>query len=115
MRFTDLFVRRPVLAVVVNLVILIAVIYLPTKVGGWEHIFDAAKTKMATPKADGKPTGAFVPGPTTTWAYATLGLGSALAAERLRTVRELGYTEGWRMVAPDNIASLRTLRRTGLL
>jgi GNAT superfamily N-acetyltransferase len=42
------------------------------------------------------------------------GLGSALAAERLRTVRELGYTEGWRMVAPDNIASLRTLRRTGL-
>jgi GNAT superfamily N-acetyltransferase len=42
------------------------------------------------------------------------GLGSALAAERLRTARELGFTEGWRMVAPDNIASLRTLRRTGL-
>lgn len=42
------------------------------------------------------------------------GLGSALAAERLRTARELGYAEGWRMVAPDNIASLRTLRRTGL-
>jgi GNAT superfamily N-acetyltransferase len=42
------------------------------------------------------------------------GLGSALAAERLRTARELGATEGWRMVAPDNTASLRTLRRTGL-
>jgi GNAT superfamily N-acetyltransferase len=42
------------------------------------------------------------------------GLGSALAAERLRTARELGFTEGWRMVAPDNIASLRTLRRAGL-
>lgn len=42
------------------------------------------------------------------------GLGSALAAERLRTARELGFTEGWRMVAPDNIASLRTLRRIGL-
>jgi GNAT superfamily N-acetyltransferase len=42
------------------------------------------------------------------------GLGSSLAAERLRTARELGFTEGWRMVAPDNIASLRTLRRTGL-
>jgi GNAT superfamily N-acetyltransferase len=42
------------------------------------------------------------------------GLGSALAGERLRTARELGFTEGWRMVAPDNIASLRTLRRTGL-
>jgi GNAT superfamily N-acetyltransferase len=42
------------------------------------------------------------------------GLGSALAAERLRAARELGFAEGWRMVAPDNIASLRTLRRTGL-
>jgi GNAT superfamily N-acetyltransferase len=42
------------------------------------------------------------------------GLGSALAAARLLTARELGYTEGWRMVAPDNIASLRTLRRAGL-
>jgi ribosomal protein S18 acetylase RimI-like enzyme len=42
------------------------------------------------------------------------GLGSALAAERLRTAGELGFTEGWRMVAPDNVASLRTLRRTGL-
>jgi GNAT superfamily N-acetyltransferase len=42
------------------------------------------------------------------------GLGSALAAERLRTARDLGYAEGWRMVAPDNIASLRTLRRSGL-
>ena len=42
------------------------------------------------------------------------GLGSALAAERLRTARELGFSEGWRMVAPDNVASLRTLRRTGL-
>ena len=42
------------------------------------------------------------------------GFGSALAAERLRTARELGFTEGWRMVAPDNVASLRTLRRSGL-
>ena len=42
------------------------------------------------------------------------GLGSALAAARLRTARELGFTEGWRMVAPENVASLRTLRRTGL-
>lgn len=41
------------------------------------------------------------------------GLGSALAAERLRTARELGRTEGWRMIAPSNTASLRTLRRSG--
>jgi SSS family solute:Na+ symporter len=64
----------------IYLVILIAIVYLPTKVGGWEHIFDAAKDKMAAPnKVDGKPTGAFVPGAAQTWAYATLGLGSALA------------------------------------
>ena len=41
------------------------------------------------------------------------GLGSALAAERLRTARELGRTEGWRMITPSNTASLRTLRRSG--
>lgn len=64
----------------IYLVILIAIVYLPTKVGGWEHIFDAAKEKMAAPnKVDGKPTGAYIPGATQTWAYATLGLGSALA------------------------------------
>ena len=41
------------------------------------------------------------------------GVGSALAAERLRAARELGRTEGWRMIAPDNTASLRVLRRSG--
>jgi GNAT superfamily N-acetyltransferase len=41
------------------------------------------------------------------------GLGSALAAERLRAARELGRTEGWRMIRPDNTASLRTLGRSG--
>ena len=41
------------------------------------------------------------------------GVGSALAAERLRAARELGRTEGWRMITPGNTASLRTLRRSG--
>ena len=41
------------------------------------------------------------------------GLGSALAAERLRAARELGRSEGWRMITPDNTASLRTLERSG--
>jgi GNAT superfamily N-acetyltransferase len=41
------------------------------------------------------------------------GLGSALAAERLRVAHTLGRTEGWRMITPDNTASLRTLRRSG--
>ncbi len=41
------------------------------------------------------------------------GVGSALAAERLRIARVLGRTEGWRMITPDNTASLRTLHRSG--
>ncbi|HET8601774.1 MAG TPA: sodium:solute symporter [Segeticoccus sp.] len=64
----------------IYLVIIVAVIYLPAKVGGWTHIFDAAQQKMATPNpTTGKPTGAFIPTPAQFWAYATLGLGSALA------------------------------------
>ena len=40
------------------------------------------------------------------------GLGSALASERLRAARGLGRTEAWRMITPDNTASLGTLRRS---
>src|SRR6478672_8506937 len=35
--------------ILIYLVIIVAVIYLPSKVGGWTHVFDAAKDKMATP------------------------------------------------------------------
>jgi solute:Na+ symporter, SSS family len=64
----------------IYLVIIVAVIYLPAKVGGWTHVFDAAQAKMATPNpTTGKPTGAFIPTSQQFWAYATLGLGSALA------------------------------------
>ena len=69
----------------IYLVIIVAIIYLPHKFGGWEHIFGAAQDKMAsTNPATGKPTGSFIPGPGSDvapgyWAYATLALGSALA------------------------------------
>ncbi|MDN5795965.1 MAG: sodium:solute symporter [Intrasporangium sp.] len=64
----------------IYLVIIVAVIYLPAKVGGWDHIFDAAQDKMTTPNpATGKPPGAFIPAPAQFWAYGTLALGSALA------------------------------------
>ncbi|WP_277345748.1 sodium:solute symporter [Nocardioides sp. JQ2195] len=64
----------------IYLVIIVAIIYLPTKFGGWDHIFGAASDKMATTnEVTGKPQGAFVPGDGQMWAYATLGLGSALA------------------------------------
>lgn len=64
----------------IYLVIIVAVIYLPSRYGGWAHIFDAAETKMSTPNpTTGKPTGSFIPNSQQYWAYATLALGSALA------------------------------------
>src|SRR5581483_4825771 len=64
----------------IYLVILVAIIYLPSKVGGWTHVFAAAQAKMTSVSAaTGKPAGVFIPGPQSYWAYATLALGSAMA------------------------------------
>ncbi|HYH35408.1 MAG TPA: sodium:solute symporter [Nocardioides sp.] len=64
----------------IYLVIIVAIVYLPGQVGGWSEIFGAAEEKMATTnEATGAPTGSFIPGSGQMWAYATLGLGSALA------------------------------------
>ncbi|MCW2739142.1 monocarboxylate uptake permease MctP [Nocardioides sp.] len=66
--------------ILIYLVIIVAVIYLPGQVGGWDNIFGSAQEKMATVnEATGKPTGAFLPGVGAGWAYATLALGSAMA------------------------------------
>jgi ribosomal protein S18 acetylase RimI-like enzyme len=40
------------------------------------------------------------------------GIGSALASARLRLAGESGFREGWRMVAPTNAPSLRTVEKT---
>jgi len=64
----------------IYLVIIVAIIYLPHHFGGWDHIFGAAHDKMAATNPVTKaPNGAFIPGDPQKWAYATLGLGSALA------------------------------------
>jgi SSS family solute:Na+ symporter len=64
----------------IYIVIIVAVIYLPAKVGGWGAVFEAAQEKMeAVNPATGAAAGVFVPGPQAYWAYATLALGSALA------------------------------------
>jgi SSS family solute:Na+ symporter len=65
----------------IYLVIAVAIIYLPLKLGGWHGIFDAAQAKMAAPSAANPkvPTGLFIPGDAAYWAYASLALGSALA------------------------------------
>ena len=58
----------------IYLVIIVAIIYLPTKVGGWGHIFDAVNAKHAD-----DPTFAVnVPKPAQ-WTYITLAFGSAMA------------------------------------
>jgi SSS family solute:Na+ symporter len=73
--------RAPALIAVVKdtliyITILVAVIYIPSKIGGLGAMFDAAET--ALPKHD--PPGALIPkGPNAQIAYATLAFGSALA------------------------------------
>ncbi|MBT2550158.1 monocarboxylate uptake permease MctP [Arthrobacter sp. ISL-65] len=77
--------RAPAMIAVVKdlliyLAVIVAVIYLPTKFGGWDAIFGAAKTKLDTVnEATGKPTGVFIPSGANFSAYWTLALGSAMA------------------------------------
>ncbi|MEV4556064.1 monocarboxylate uptake permease MctP [Kitasatospora sp. NPDC049285] len=64
----------------IYVVIIVAVIYLPMKLGGYGHIFDTAAQKFSTVNPDtGKPIGSLVVGPAGQWTYATLAFGSALA------------------------------------
>jgi SSS family solute:Na+ symporter len=72
----------------IYIVIIVAVVYLPTQLGGWGGIFESAgkafdtfnadnADKIASGDAAGK---GLIPGMTTSqWAYASLSLGSALA------------------------------------
>ncbi|MFC6713152.1 monocarboxylate uptake permease MctP [Branchiibius cervicis] len=67
--------------ILIYLVVIVAIIWLPSKIGGWDHIFSSAETKMNAPsKADpSKPTGTFLVPPAQNWAYVTLAFGSAMA------------------------------------
>ncbi|MEV0535034.1 monocarboxylate uptake permease MctP [Kitasatospora sp. NPDC050463] len=59
----------------IYIVIIVAVIYIPMRLGGYGHIFDAVGQKFSAPKAAGSLT---VP-ENKQWTYATLALGSAMA------------------------------------
>jgi SSS family solute:Na+ symporter len=64
----------------IYVVILVAIVYLPSKVGGWANVFEAARLKMTSVNpATGGPVGVFIPAAQSYWAYATLALGSAMA------------------------------------
>jgi len=59
----------------IYIVIIVAVIYIPYKLGGFHKIFDAAQTHLAAAKTPGST----LLGPANQWQYITLALGSALA------------------------------------
>jgi SSS family solute:Na+ symporter len=77
--------RAPALIALVKdsliyLTVIVAVLYIPTRLGGWGHIFGIASAHLKTVNPQtGKPFGALVTPPAGEWAYATLALGSALA------------------------------------
>ncbi|MGH3216830.1 MAG: monocarboxylate uptake permease MctP [Trebonia sp.] len=64
--------------------VLVAVFYIPTRLGGWSHIFGGAQAHFASisPKTH-KPIGTFIPTPhtigSTQFDFASLALGSAIA------------------------------------
>lgn len=66
--------------ILIYVTVIVAILYIPGKLGGWGHIFSAASTHLKTvnPKT-GKPFGSIVVMPAGEWAYASLALGSALA------------------------------------
>ena len=64
--------------------VIVAVFYIPTRLGGWSHIFGTAQTHMAAINPETKkPNGTFIPTSksvgSTQLDFATLALGSALA------------------------------------
>ncbi|WP_329183011.1 monocarboxylate uptake permease MctP [Actinacidiphila glaucinigra] len=64
----------------IYIVIAVAIIYIPIKLGGFDDIFAKAGDAYAQVNpATGKPRGSLAPGETAQWAYGTLALGSALA------------------------------------
>ena len=64
----------------IYVMIIVAIIYIPIRVGGWGHIFSVADTHLkATNPKTGKPNGSLILEPAGMWAYSTLALGSALA------------------------------------
>ncbi|MFD1676378.1 monocarboxylate uptake permease MctP [Alicyclobacillus fodiniaquatilis] len=72
--------RAPAMIAVVKdlmiyITVIVAIIVIPIKLGGFSHIFHAAQTALATHT----PPGAFITSPQTASVYGTLAFGSALA------------------------------------
>ncbi|MEU6593237.1 monocarboxylate uptake permease MctP [Streptomyces sp. NPDC046881] len=64
----------------IYVVITVAIIYIPIRLGGFDEVFTRAAEAFAhIDPATGRPRGALVGGPDAQWTYATLALGSAMA------------------------------------
>jgi solute:Na+ symporter, SSS family len=64
----------------IYLTVIVAIVYIPGRIGGWGHVFGAASAHLKTVNpATGKRYGSLVVMPAGEWAFATLALGSALA------------------------------------
>jgi solute:Na+ symporter, SSS family len=64
----------------IYVMIIVAIIYIPIRVGGWHHVFGVANTHLnSTNPKTGKPFGALILPSAGEWAFATTALGSALA------------------------------------
>jgi solute:Na+ symporter, SSS family len=87
--------------------VIVAVLYIPAKLGGWAHIFGAASAHLKSVNpATGKPFGGLVVAPAGEWAYATLALGSALALFMYPHVVTGLYAAKRRDVIRRNVAAL---------
>ena len=66
--------------ILIYVTVIVAMLYIPSRIGGWGHIFGTASAHLQKVNpATGKPFGSIVVMPAGEWAYATLALGSALA------------------------------------
>ncbi|MFI0939576.1 monocarboxylate uptake permease MctP [Streptomyces sp. NPDC021020] len=63
----------------IYIVIVVAIIYIPYKLGGFDDIFSKAGDAYAVTNKQGVARGSLVTGPKAQWAYATLAMGSAMA------------------------------------
>ena len=91
----------------IYVMITVAIIYIPIRVGGWGHIFSVADAHLKTtnPKT-GKPNGSLVLQPAGEWAFATTALGSALALFMYPHTITGVYAARRRNVIRRNIAAL---------
>ncbi len=91
----------------IYLTVIVAILYIPAKLGGWAHVFGTASAHLKTVNpATGKPYGSLVVLPAGEWAYATLALGSALALFMYPHATTGVYAARQRSVIRRNVALL---------